>query len=103
MFEDIQRVYNFDDFVKDYRPGNADKGIQSYHSFSLECRDTKKVFVRSKKSIGAKTPWSDWTQMYPSLLDLAPHSPHDPDTVPPPMDNKEWEDFPTKVAPTLRK
>ena len=85
-----------------YRPkSSADHGITFHYAFELECRDDDRVFVRSKRSMGAKTPWSDWTQMYPSLLDLSAHTPHHPDTIPPLADNKNWEDFETKVAPTL--
>ena len=103
QFEDIRRVYDFDTFVKGYRPKAADHGITYHYSLEMELRDGDKVFVRSKKAIGAKTPWSDWSQMYPSPLDLslADHKPHDPDTVPPVMDNNDWDELHTHVAPSL--
>ena len=60
------------------------------------------VFVRSKKCVGAKTPWSVWGQCYPSFIDIRPQPPHSPTTVPHVADNKEWPEFDAKVAPTLR-
>ena len=102
LFEDVRAVYDFDTFVKDYRPKTADRGITHHYSFELELRPQRQVFLRSKKSMGAKTPWSAPVQMYPSLLDLAAdHQPHDADTVPPVLENNDWEDFATHVAPSL--
>ena len=139
-FEDIRRVYNFDTFVRNYRPKTADKGVkvsviahcrlhgcvlahcwlhacvlahyclnecvlvQKQFCITQEVREVDgelRVYCRSKKAIGAKTPWSDWGQMYPSPLDLRPQPPHPPEAIPPVADNKPWEDFDEKIAPTL--
>ena len=102
-FEDIRRVYNFDDFVKDYRPKNADKKIKKHFRLELQVKRAGRVFVRSKQAIGARTPWNESVQIYPSLLDLQPHRPHSPTTRPALADNHEWEDFEDKIVPTLRK
>ena len=103
---DIQSVYDFDKFFQTYRPKRADYGLQKHFSVDIEVRGVESashVFVRSKTAIGTKTPWSAWTQMYPSVLDARPTPPHASDTIPPVMDNKQWEDFAASVVPTLTK
>ena len=99
-------MYNFDEFVKDYRPSNADNNIKKQFRFEFETKDVdgeQKVFVRTKGAIGAKTPWKPHVQIYPSLLDLRAHRPHSPTTIPSLADNNEWERFETKVQPSLTK
>ena len=100
-FEDIRAVYDFDVFVKEYRPKKADDKIKRSYRFGIEIREDFKVFVRGKQAVGAKTPWLPWVQMHPSLLDLRPHTPHSPSVVPTTAANKEWEDFDKHVVPTL--
>ena len=107
QFKDIKAVYDFDTFVKNYRPKKADSGLQKHFAIDFELRDVDGnacVFARSKKAMNAQTRWSDWVQIYPSLLDgrgLRVH--HPPCAVPPVMTNKPWDDFDTRVTPTLRK
>ena len=105
-FEDIRGSYDFDTFLKSYRPPQADAGarIQKHFAIDLEVRNVEgsdRVFVRSKNAIGAKTKWSGYTQCYPSLQDLMPQTPHPPTTVPPPAPLKLWDDFDARIAPTL--
>ena len=100
-FVDIRSVYDFDVFVKEYRPKKADDKIKRTYRFVIEVREDFKVFVRGKQAVGAKTPWLPWVQMYPSLHDLRPHTPHSPSVVPTTAANKEWEDFEKHVVPTL--
>ena len=74
--------------------------------FELEVKsveDADRVFVWTKKSIDAKTSWSDQVQMYPSLLDLQPHEPHSPTTVPSLAPNNDWEIFEEKIQTSLTK
>ena len=104
----IKRVYNFDKFLKNYRPRRADRGLQQHFSMEFEVRqlgDVPHVFVRSKAAMGAKTPWNGWTQMFPSLMDVRRDASvvHAPDTVPPVLDNKEWDDFDIHVVPSLHR
>ena len=80
--------------------------MQKTFRFSLELRGDRedlRVFIRGKEAIGAKTPWHPWIQMYPSLRDLKPQTPHSPEVVPPIAANKDWDDLKEKVAPTLSK
>ena len=103
-FEEITCNYDFDKFLRSYRPAHADNGIQKWFAVDLEvrsCGDGDRVFTRAKKAIGDKTKWCEWTQMYPSLLDARVLRPHAPADVPPRATNKLWEDFPTRVGPTL--
>jgi len=103
-FQDINGVYDFDAFLKCYRPKAADRNIQQQFSTDFELRTvdgTHRVFVRSKPKMGDKTKWSEWYQMYPSLLDARGHRPHRPAVIPPTADNKEWEDFDNKIVPSL--
>jgi len=106
-FKDIRAVYDFDTFVKGYRPKKADDGIQKHFAIDLQRRlvdGEVYVFARSKRAMSAKCQWSDWIQLYPSLLGgrgLRPH--HPPSAVPPVMENKEWDNFETRVRPTLLK
>ena len=106
-FEDVRGVYDFDNFLKSYRPKKADSGIQKHFAIDFERRvidGEVYVFTRSKSAISAKIPWSDWTQIYPSLLDgRGVRSHHPPSTVPPVMQNKQWENFESHVVPTLKK
>jgi len=102
LLEAIQQVYDYDTFLKNYRPRKADAGIKHHFAIDFEVRDAG-VYVRSKAAIGAKTPWNDWVQMYPSLMDIRPHQPHAPDVCPPTLPNKHWDDFDTRVVPTLKK
>lgn len=107
QFKDIRAVYDFKTFVKRYRPKSADKGLQKHFSLDFERRVIRNevyIFTRSKNAMSAKTTWSDWVQVYPSLLDqrsVRVH--HPPSTVPPVMKNKPWDDFETRVVPTLLK
>ena len=106
MLTCIKAAYGFDSFLKSYRPRRADRGLQRHYSVEFEVRPGNgeaRVFVRSKPAIGAKTCWSAFTQMYPSLLDGRGNPPHAPDTVPPVLENKEWDDFEMHVVPTLRR
>ena len=48
------------------------------------------------------TPTGMWRQMYPSLFDLRPHTPHAKTAVPPVSPNNEWDDFETNVVRTLK-
>jgi len=100
-------VYDFDTFVKDYRPRTADRHskLQRHFALDLERRvinDEVFVFARSKFAMSAKTPWSNWMQVYPSLLDArGVRAHHPPSTIPPVMENKQWDDFDERVVPTL--
>ena len=103
-FEDIRRVYNFDDFVAGYRPAAADKNLKMQYSMCLEVRVTDgraRVFCRAKARIAASTPWNGWEQLYPSLRDLEEREPHAPATVPAVSANNPWPEFATKVVPSL--
>ena len=100
-FQDIHAVYDFDAFVKNYRPKQADSGIQHHYSVDFELRGND-VYVRSKKAINAKERWSTWVRLYPSLLDpRGRRTHHSPSVVPSVMKNKEWEEFDTRVVPKL--
>ena len=104
MFQDIRAVYDFDTFVRGYRPNTADKGVKKAFCISQKVEEVDgedRVFVRSKTAIGAKTAWSAWTQMYPSVLDLRPQPPHPPSAIPATAANKVWDDFGARIAPTL--
>ena len=103
-FEDVSQCYNFDEFLRSYRPAAADKYIKKQFAMDFEVRECgtgDRVFVRSKRAMGDKTMWNDWKQMYPSLLDRRTHQPHAPEVVPPTKDNKAWDEFYDKVVPTL--
>lgn len=99
---DIRAVYDFDEFVKHYRPRQADSGIQDHYALDFEIRENNNVYVRSKKAINAKERWSTWVRLYPSLLDpRGRHTHHSPSVVPPVLKNKEWEEFDTRVVKKL--
>ena len=105
-FEDITRVYDFDTFLREYRPKAADKDghlqLQFRTDFEVRSDHGKdRVFTRSKCRLGDKTKFSLWVQMYPSMFDLLPHVPHHPSVEPPVADNKDWDNFETYVVPTL--
>ena len=103
-FEDIHAAYDFDSFVKGYRPSAADTGIQRHFSIQFQLRSdpTPQVYVRSKPAVGAKTLWSDWTQLYPSPLTVEVPTPHLPTVTPLVAANKETPEFQEKVVPTLK-
>ena len=107
QFKDIRAVYDFDEFLKSYRPQKADHGVQKHFALDFERRVIEGevyIFARSKSAMSAKIPWSDWIQVYPSLLDArGVRSHHQPSTVPPVMENKQWDNFETHVVPTLKK
>ena len=107
QFKDVGAVYDFDNFLKSYRPKKADNGIQGHFALDLERRvidDKVYIFSRSKLAMSAKVPWSDWGQVYPSLMDgRRTRSHHQPSVVPPVMPNKQWDKFETHVVPTLIK
>ena len=73
LFEDIRQVWDFDAFVRGYRPPRVDRGLQLQFYLCLEVRDINTVFVRSKSAVAAATPWSEWHQVLPS-----PESPQPP-------------------------
>ena len=104
-FNDVSAVYDFDTFLRGYRPKNADKGLQKHFALDFERRLIEGevyVFARSKMAMSAKITWGDWIQVYPSLLDASGvRAHHPPSAVPPIMENKEWEKFDTHVVPTL--
>ena len=105
-FVDIQRNYDFDEFVSTYRPGKADNHIKKQFAVDFEVRSVEgksRVFIRSKSRMSDKEAWHPWTQMYPSLLTLRRHQPHSPSTIPPTAPNNVWEDFLPRVCPTLRR
>ena len=105
-FEHIRGTYDFDTFLKSYRPKKADTDIKKHFAWDLEVRDVEGsdcVFTRTKQAMGAKTKWNEYVQCYPSLLDFLPPTPHPPTTVPPPAPLKDWDEFDTKIAPTLIK
>ena len=100
-FQNIHAVYDFDTFVKHYRPRQADSGLQSHYAIDFELRDND-VYVRSKKAINAQERWSTWVRLYPSLLDpRARRTHHAPTVVPPVVKNKKWEEFGACVVPKL--
>ena len=94
---DIRQLYDFDQFLFNYRPSKADVDVQKHFSIDYEvsdCDGTTTVFVRSKPFIGVKkTKWGDWVQMYPSLLDAQTQAVHTPTTIPPVVPDKVWKDW----------
>ena len=104
VFEDIRSVYDFDTFVDDYRPDKADRGIKRQFAADFEVRSVNgqsRVFCRTKPRMADRTRWSPWVQMYPSLMDLTPHTPHAATAIPDVTENNVWEEFDAKVCPTL--
>jgi len=103
-FEDITVAYDFDTFVRGYRPTAADRHIQKHFSVDFEVRsiDGKdRVFTRSKSTISDKITWNDWVQMYPSLRDPLVYPAHDVTAVPTVATNNDYDDFATRVVSTL--
>ena len=97
-------MYDFDTFVADYRPTKADHNIKKQFAADFEVRSVNgqnQVFVRTKPRVADKTKWNPWVQMYPSLMDLLPHTPHAATVKPVTAPNNVWEEFHAKVQPTL--
>ena len=98
---DIRAVYDFNAFLKGCRDRIDDRNIRKQFAFTFEVKDSK-VFVRSKKTCAASTPWGPWAQMYPR-----PGADSDsviaPDVCPDMAPHKPWPELKETIAPQLTK
>ena len=97
---EVARAWNFDAFVRDYRPQVADQHLQNHYALEFSCED-RKVNVRSKQAVAATVPYGPKVQLFPPV-GAGAVMPRPPDEEPQWADLARWEEFEPKIAATLR-
>ena len=100
IFEHLQGCFDFDTFVRSYRPPAADAGLSKHYAVHLRVEDGV-VYARSRPDIDPVTPWSQPVQLFPPKL--APRTqPHAHTVSPGAAPLQEWK-LQDKVQRDLRK
>ena len=61
---ELRAVYDFDVFLRGYRPKTVDRDITVQYRLVFEVREGE-IFTRTKGGVRTGAPWGPWAKMLP--------------------------------------